>query len=57
MTIISKTYPIEIMADEGYYLTNSEIYSTYIILGKYDSVDNWHEIPIEEVPEDARLPE
>ena len=43
------------MADEGYYLTNSEIYTDYIVLGKYDKVDNWYEILIEEVPEDAEL--
>ena len=53
MIIIPNTNPIEIMANEGYYLTNNEIYTTYVVLGKYDAVENWHEIPISEVPEDA----
>ena len=55
MQYISKQNPLEIMADEGYCLTNGEIYTTYIVLGKYDSETNWHEILIEEVPADAEL--
>lgn len=44
--------PIHLIADEGMILTNNEIYSTEVWLGKYDSPSNWHEVPIEEVPQD-----
>ena len=44
----------ELTADEGYILTNGECYSTYVVLGIYDSPSNWHEIPIEEVPIDEQ---
>ena len=50
MHYISQQYPIKIQADEGYCLTNGEVYSTFIILGKLDSVENWTEVPLEEVP-------
>lgn len=55
MRILSNNYPIELMADDGYCLTNDEIYTTYVVLGKFDKIDNWKEILIEEVPEDAEL--
>ena len=56
MQYISSIYPIEIVADEGYCFYNGEIYATHLILGIYDSIENWPEIPIpEEVPEDAEL--
>lgn len=30
--------------DEGYkYITNGEVYSELVFLGKNDSVDNWHD--------------
>lgn len=35
-------------ADEGYILTNGEIYSTMIYLGIYDSPDNYYQITLEE---------
>lgn len=50
MQYISQSYPIKIKAEDGYYLTNGQIYSTFIILGNLDSVENWIEIPNKEVP-------
>ena len=45
---------VEIIADEGMMLTNDDInYSDHLYLGKADSPSNWHEVPIEEVPQDA----
>lgn len=44
--------PTEVIADKGYCLTNGEIYTDHIILGILDNIDNWREIPIEEVPID-----
>lgn len=41
-----------ITADEGKWLTNGQTYSQQVWLGVRDSVDNWHEIPEEEVPEE-----
>lgn len=41
----------KITASEGMVLTNGETYSSVggeVYLGKYDSVDNWHEITEEE---------
>jgi len=49
---ILKENPIHIMASEGFILTNGEVYTTEIWLGKFDTPSNWHEIPIEEVPQD-----
>ena len=37
-----------LVADEGYILTNGEIYSTMIYLGIYDSPDNYYQITLEE---------
>lgn len=39
-------------AAEGKWLTNGQTYSQQVWLGVRDSVDNWHEIPEEEVPEE-----
>lgn len=39
-------------AGEGKTLTNGEIYSKQVYLGIYDSPDNWHEIPDEDVPKE-----
>ena len=50
-----KTNKIEIItleADEGNVLTNGEIYSEKIYLGKNDSADNWYEISKDQIPED-----
>lgn len=44
----------ELIANDGFILTNGECYSTYVILGIYDAPSNWHEIPIEEVPTDEQ---
>ena len=39
---------IKLTPSEGTVLTNGETYSTEVYLGKNDSPDNWHEIPVEE---------
>lgn len=41
----------ELIPDEGMTLTNGETYSKHVFLGKWDSVENWREIPDEDVPE------
>lgn len=46
-----------IEAEEGYMLTNNETYTSSLYLGIYDSPSNWHEIPIEEVPQDEQFTE
>lgn len=56
MVIISENYPMEVQASEGYYLTNGEIYTTYIVLSNIDRIENWTEIPEEEVPVEDGLP-
>ena len=49
---------IEVIADEGMYLTNDNInYATHLYLSINDSPSNWWEVPIEEVSNDAELPE
>ena len=45
MKIIDKT---TIEADEGMVLTNGTDFGSIVYLGKYDSIDNWHEITEEE---------
>ena len=50
-----KTEQINIITlepDKGKVLTNGETYSYKVYLGVNDSPDNWHEIPIEEMPND-----
>ena len=50
-----------LVAEEGFTLTNGEVYGKQVYLGKYDSPSNWREIPDSEVPveegenEDVRL--
>ena len=39
-----------ITAEDGMILTNGETYSTQVYLGKWDSPDNWWEIPEDEIP-------
>ncbi len=39
-----------ITADEGMTLTNGEVYTKQAHLGKWDSPENWREIPDEDVP-------
>ena len=41
MTVINEN---TIKADDGMKLTNGEAFGSIVYLGKYDSVDNWHEI-------------
>lgn len=53
-----KTQPIQIIkleAEDGYVLTNGEVYSKTIYLGIYDSPANWREVPEEEVPTEEQL--
>lgn len=50
--IIHNTDPIQIESEEGFVLFNGETYTTYACLGKYDTPDNWAELPAMEVPED-----
>lgn len=38
----------EITADDGKMLTNGKVYGKVLILGYGDSVDNYHEISVEE---------
>ena len=38
----------KITASEGKVLTNGEVYSEEVYLGKFDSPENWHEITEEE---------
>ena len=51
MKIIQDLMPI-LIPDEGCLLTNGEIYSDMVFLGTLDSPSNWHDIKIEEVPQD-----
>ena len=49
-----KTNTIELVkleADEGMVLTNGETYSAVVYLGIYDSPENWHEVPENEIPQ------
>ena len=39
-------------AEEGFILTNGETYSNEVYLGIYDNPSNWHEILIQEVPQE-----
>lgn len=46
---IIKSEIIEVIADEGMYLTNDNInYTDHLYLGVNDSPSNWREVPIEE---------
>ena len=45
MTVINEN---TIKADEGMKLTDGNAFGTTVYLGKYDSIDNWHEITEEE---------
>lgn len=42
--------PIHLIADAGMILTDGEVYSTEVWLGKLDSPENWREIPETDVP-------
>lgn len=45
MIIINET---TIKADNGMMLTNGDTFGKAVYLGKYDKIDNWHEITEEE---------
>ena len=47
----------ELIAEEGKILTNGEIYAHQVILGIYDSIENWHEILEEEQPIEDEIEE
>lgn len=52
-----KTQPITLVVlepEDGYTLTNGEVYSKKVYLGINDSPANWWEIPDSEVPEDDK---
>ena len=42
---------IKLTANDGYILTNGEVYGKEIYLGVNDSADNWHEITEKEYAE------
>lgn len=47
-----KTNEIKIVVlepDEGNVLTNGDVYSDKVYLGKNDSPDNWREVPAEDI--------
>lgn len=51
MTIKTENYTV-ITANEGYFLTNNNgIYGVEIILGKYDSPENYQELPLSQWPD------
>lgn len=50
MRIITEDNLIKIESDEGYILTNGDIYSTEIYLGINDSPENWQQILESEIP-------
>lgn len=47
--------PRMLVADEGKTLTDGEIYSPVVYLGKDESVDNWQEVNESEVIENEEL--
>lgn len=50
--MIKITYlnPQMLIADEGKMLTNGEVYTSVVYLGKDENADNWQEINADEVP-------
>ena len=59
MTIDNEQGHVIIRADEGKFIANSDmsLYGLEIILGKYDSPENYHELPIEQWPIEPELEE
>jgi len=47
----TKEYKV-LTADEGYFLSNSDgsVYGIQIVLGEYDSAENYREVPLSEYP-------
>ena len=58
-TMIKITYlkPQMLIADEGKMLTNGEVYTSVIYLGKDENIDNWQEINADEVPNESEVNE
>jgi hypothetical protein len=57
MIIDYDSIPITIQPSEGYkYITNGEIWTDFLYLGKNDKVENWHDTN-EEPPEEPEEPE
>ena len=56
-TMIKITYlnPQMLIAGEGKMLTNGEVYTSVIYLGKDENMDNWYEINADEVPVETPL--
>ena len=46
--------PIHLISDKGMILTDGEVYSTDVWLGKLDSPDNWREVPEPEPEEQGK---
>ena len=55
--MIKITYlnPQMLIADEGKMLTNGEVYTSVVYLGKDENIDNWHEINADEVPTETEI--
>lgn len=50
MLTIDYLNPKMIIADKGKILTNGEIYSSVVYLGKNEDIHNWNEIEESEIP-------
>ena len=57
--MIKITYlkPQMLIAGEGKMLTNGEVYTSVIYLGKDENIDNWQEINADEVPNESEVNE
>ena len=47
--------PKMLIAGEGKMLTNGEVYTSVIYLGKDENMDNWYEINADEVPTETEI--
>ena len=47
--------PQMLIADEGKMLTNGEVYTSVVYLGKDENIDNWQEINADEVPTETEI--
>ena len=58
-TMIKITYlnPQMLIAGEGKMLTNGEVYTSVIYLGKDENIDNWQEINADEMPTESEVEE
>ena len=57
--MIKITYlnPQMLIAGEGKMLTNGEVYTSVIYLGKDENIDNWQEINADEMPTESEVEE